>query len=220
MRGWADFRDGRAAGTPILEDGMQYVPVGSTVSPADSKDIEGRQLTDVEVCSAFHIPPELVGARQGTFSNISAFRSMLFGPTLGPQFTQFEEAFNSEVVPALDGSPGIYAELDREAAMRSAGVEALCRARAEDALAIAQSTAPVDTGDYRGGLAIEKVPHRYRDTYEVVGHDRKTLLVESRTGNLARALKAVRKTWCRQSSRGSPRPPRPSYRTPRRSSTR
>jgi len=78
--------------------------------------------------------------------------------------------------------------------MRSAGVEALCRARAEDALAIAQSTAPVDTGDYRGGLAIEKVPHRYRDTYEVVGHDRKTLLVESRTGNLARALKAVRKT--------------------------
>jgi len=78
--------------------------------------------------------------------------------------------------------------------MRSAGVGALCRVKTENALAIAQSTAPVDTGAYRDGLAIEKVPHRYRDTYEVVGHDRKTLLVESKTGNLARALKAVRKT--------------------------
>ena len=77
--------------------------------------------------------------------------------------------------------------------MRSAGVEALCKGKTEDALAIAKSTAPVDTGAYRDGLGIEKVPHKYRDTYEVVGHDWKTLLVESKTGNLARALKAVKK---------------------------
>lgn len=123
IRGWADFRDGKAAGTPILEDGMEYESLSSTVTPADSKDIEGRQLTDVEVCSAFHIPPELVGARQGTFSNISAFRSMLYGPTLGPMFSQFEEAFNTEIVPALDMNPGIYAELDRESAMNGSFLE-------------------------------------------------------------------------------------------------
>jgi phage portal protein BeeE len=123
MRVWREFREGRAAGTPILEDGMDYESIGSTVSPADAKDIEGRQLTDVEVCSSFHIPPELVGARQGTFSNIDAFRSMLFGPTLGPQLTQFEEAFNAEIVGALDGTAGIYAELDREAAMNGSFAE-------------------------------------------------------------------------------------------------
>jgi hypothetical protein len=78
--------------------------------------------------------------------------------------------------------------------LRSAGIEALCRSKAEDALAIARSTAPVDTGAYRDGLEIEKVSHRYRDTYEVVGHDKKTLIIESKTGNLARALKAVKKT--------------------------
>jgi hypothetical protein len=77
--------------------------------------------------------------------------------------------------------------------LRSAGVEALCQGKAEDALAIARSTAPVDTGAYRDGLEIEKVPHKYRDTYEVVGHDKKTLIIESKTGNLARALKAVKK---------------------------
>lgn len=92
---------------------------------------------------------------------------------------------------------GSYVTFDEEffaTIMRSAGIEALCRTKTENALAIAQSTAPVDTGAYRDGLAIEKVPHKYRDTYEVVGHDKKTLLVESKTGNLARALKAVRKT--------------------------
>jgi len=123
VRSWREFREGRAAGTPILEDGMDYEPLSSTVSPADAKDIEGRQLTDVEVCSAFHIPPELVGARQGTFSNIDAFRSMLFGPTLGPLLTQFEESFNSEIVGAIDSTPGIYAELDRESAMNGSFAE-------------------------------------------------------------------------------------------------
>jgi len=123
LRAWKEFREGKAAGTPILEDGMEYEQIGSTVSPADAKDIEGRQLTDIEVCSSFHIPPELVGARQGTFSNIDAFRSMLFGPTLGPQLTQFEEAMNAEIVPSLDSTDGIYAELDREAAMNGSFAE-------------------------------------------------------------------------------------------------
>jgi len=80
------------------------------------------------------------------------------------------------------------------AILRSAGIEALCQAKAENALAIAKSTAPVRTGAYRDGLAIEKAPRHYRDAWLVVGHDWKTLLVESKTGNLLRALKAVKKT--------------------------
>lgn len=80
-----------------------------------------------------------------------------------------------------------------DAIMRASRVEAMCKGAAEDALAIARSTAPVDTGAYRDELEIEKVPHRYRDTFEVVGHDKKTLLIEAKTGNLARALKAVKK---------------------------
>lgn len=76
--------------------------------------------------------------------------------------------------------------------LRSAQVESLCRSKAEQALAVARSSAPVDTGAYRDGLAVEVVEHAHRRSFCVVGHDPKTLLVEAKTGNLARALRAVR----------------------------
>lgn len=74
--------------------------------------------------------------------------------------------------------------------MNSAGVKAMTRRAAEKTLAYAQSHAPVDTGAYRDGLQIEEVKHAHRTTCMVVGHDKKTLLVESQTGNLRKALKA------------------------------
>lgn len=79
-----------------------------------------------------------------------------------------------------------------EDVLRSSGVESLCRAKAAAALAVAKSTAPVDTGAYRGGLALGTANHAKRRSFLVVGRDPKTLLIESKTGNLARALKAVR----------------------------
>lgn len=76
--------------------------------------------------------------------------------------------------------------------LNSAGVRALTRGAAEKALGVARANATVDTGAYRNGLTVEQVQRAYRVTYMVVGHDPKTMLVESRTGNLARAVKAVK----------------------------
>lgn len=75
--------------------------------------------------------------------------------------------------------------------MRSAGVQSLQKQVADRVLARAKATAPYNTGDYRDGLRIRKAERRYRTAYLVEGTDRKTLLVEAKTGNLARALKAV-----------------------------
>lgn len=118
---WDAYSSTEAGGTPLLEDGVQFVPVKSD-SPVDSKDLEGRQLTDAEVASFYHIPPELVGARKGTFSNIAAFRQMLFGPTLGPTLARIESAFNLKIVPAL-APEGAYAEFNREAALAGSFAE-------------------------------------------------------------------------------------------------
>mgnify|MGYP006863341520 FL=1 len=74
--------------------------------------------------------------------------------------------------------------------MNSAGVKAMTRRAAEKTLEYAKSHAPVDTGAYRDGLQIEEVKHARRTTCMVVGTDPKTLLVESKTGNLRKALKA------------------------------
>ena len=80
-----------------------------------------------------------------------------------------------------------------DAIMHSAGVESLCRQKAEAVLQQAKATAPVDTGDYRDGIEIKLVHHAHRTTYQVVGTDAKTMLVESKRGTLARALKKAGK---------------------------
>lgn len=74
----------------------------------------------------------------------------------------------------------------------SAGVRALTRGAAEKALGVAKANAPVDTGAYRDGLQVEAVQRAHRTTFMVVGHDPKTMLVESKTGNLRKALKAAK----------------------------
>jgi phage portal protein BeeE len=123
LNSWRSWRDApKAGGTPLLEDGMSYEPLEG-IKPIDAKDIEGRQLTDAEVASAFHIPPELVGAREGNFSNIAAFRQMLFGPTLGPLFTEIQQAVNNGLVPTLDRTADLYVEMDRDAAINGSFME-------------------------------------------------------------------------------------------------
>ncbi|WNM27545.1 phage portal protein [Demequina capsici] len=124
LESWRAWRTNPGAGTPILEDGMEYESIDSSITPKNAQDIEGRRLTDIEVASAFYIPPELVGAREGTFSNIDAFRQMLFGPTLGPLFVQMQQAFNNGgIVESLDVTPNLYVEPNREAAMEGSFIE-------------------------------------------------------------------------------------------------
>lgn len=122
LQSWRQWRDSvNAGGTPILEDGMKYDQLDPVNK--DLKDIEGRQLTDAEVCSSFHIAPELVGARAGNFSNIGAFRQMLHGPTLGPLYTELIQAVNIGIVPHLDATADLYVEMDREAAINGSFLE-------------------------------------------------------------------------------------------------
>ena len=79
-----------------------------------------------------------------------------------------------------------------ETVLRGPKVEALVDAAAGQILATAKATAPVDTGEYRDGLHIEHHDSRFRRTTRVVGSDDKTMLLESKGGYLARALKAAK----------------------------
>lgn len=94
-------------------------------------------------------------------------------PAAGQTTIDFNEAFFDEI-------------------LNSAGVRAMTRGAAEKALAEAKRNAPVDTGAYRDGLGVQAVQHAHRTTYVVVGNDAKTMLVESQTGNLRKALRAAK----------------------------
>ncbi|WOH20129.1 HK97 gp10 family phage protein [Paenarthrobacter sp. GOM3] len=77
---------------------------------------------------------------------------------------------------------------------KSAGVTQICKEVAEKVLATAQASAPVDEGAYRDGLHVEVKAVEKRNVALVVGSDPKTMLIESKTGNLARALNRVKKS--------------------------
>lgn len=74
---------------------------------------------------------------------------------------------------------------------RSPEVTALCVSKAEQVAGIARSTAPVDTEAYRNNISVSVQPRSDRNAAVVTASDWKSLLIESTTGNLARALKAV-----------------------------
>lgn len=74
----------------------------------------------------------------------------------------------------------------------SAGVEAVVTAAAERVAAKARATAPVDTGAYRDGIVVKKKRQK-RIVAVVTATDEKSMIVESKTGNLARALRSEAK---------------------------
>lgn len=74
----------------------------------------------------------------------------------------------------------------------SPAVTGLLLTKAGAVAARARSTAPVNTGDYKRRIVVRIRRSRYRNVAIVEGMDWKTLLIESKTGNLARALKAAK----------------------------
>lgn len=118
LTGLRGFKQGgtRAGSMLLLEDGMTYKPVAG-ITPKDIADVESRKLTDIEVASAYHIAPEMVGAREGTFANLNAFRTMLWSVNLGPYITALEQVVG-RLVDMLEPDAGLYVEAHVQAKMR------------------------------------------------------------------------------------------------------
>lgn len=77
---------------------------------------------------------------------------------------------------------------------RSPEVTQLCVDVAQKIAATARATAPRGTGDYADSIGVEVVSRHRRNAALVIATDPKSLLVESKTGNLARALNQVKKS--------------------------
>lgn len=118
LTGLRGFKQGgtRAGSMLLLEDGMTYKGV-TGINPKDVADVESRKLTDVEVASAYHIAPELVGAREGTFANLNAFRTMLWSVNLGPHIAALEQVIG-RLVDMLEPGRDLYVEANVQAKLR------------------------------------------------------------------------------------------------------
>ena len=97
----------RAGGTPILEDGMTLRKID--FSAQEQQYVDSVKLSLQTVASAFHVEPAMVGMGDGaTYSNMRAFRKMLYTETLGPLLAQVEARINGMLIPMLNMDPNEY----------------------------------------------------------------------------------------------------------------
>ncbi|MGV8852832.1 MAG: HK97 gp10 family phage protein [Rhodoglobus sp.] len=84
--------------------------------------------------------------------------------------------FNNNFIPTLANSPE---------------VENLVRNKADEVATTARTTAPVETGDYRDSIRVTIEHTPFRVLAKVVAESKHSMLVESKHGTLARALRTI-----------------------------
>lgn len=100
-----------AGGTPILEDGMEFVPAAQTAEQLQY--VETRILTREEVATAYFIPPPMVGLLEhASFSNIETQHQMLYQDTLGPWLTEIEQEIVLQLVRDIPDTNRVYVEFN------------------------------------------------------------------------------------------------------------
>jgi HK97 family phage portal protein len=106
-----------AGGTPILEDGMEFVPASMT--PKDLQYIESRKLTREETAAAYFIPPPMLGLLEhATFSNIVEQHQMLYQDCLGPSIVMVQDEIRLQLIPDFDKSGELYLEFNLQEKLR------------------------------------------------------------------------------------------------------
>jgi len=118
--GWRSQYTGggpEAGGTPLLEDGMKFVPAAQ--SARDLQYIESRKLTREEVASAYFIPPPMIGLLDhATFSNVKEQHKHLYQDTLGPWLQRISQSLELQLLADFDGTANVYLEFNLEEKLR------------------------------------------------------------------------------------------------------
>lgn len=118
--GWRNQYSGDGAlvgGTPILEDGMDFV--SASVTPEQAQYLEARKLTREEVAAAYFVPPPMVGILDNaTYSNITEQHRMLYQDTLGPWLQQLQQEIDLQLLSDFDDVDQVYTEFNLSEKLR------------------------------------------------------------------------------------------------------
>lgn len=94
----------QGGGTPLLEDGMTFVPAAQNAK--ELQYIESRKLTDEEVARSYFIPPPMIGILDhATFSNIEEQHQMLYQDTLGPWLSMIQDEIELQLLTDFEPAP-------------------------------------------------------------------------------------------------------------------
>lgn len=106
-----------AGGTPILEDGMEWL--SAAMKPVEAQYLEVRKLSREEVAAAYHVPLPMVGILEhATYSNIREQHKQLYQDCLGPWLQMIQQDFTLQVVPDLADTSRVYVEFNLHEKLR------------------------------------------------------------------------------------------------------
>lgn len=100
LRGsWASRYSGadNAGKTPVLENGMEFVPL--SLKPADAMFLETAKLSRQDVCAIFRVPPHMIGDLERSTNNNIEHQSLEFvRNTLLPYLKMWEHELNRKLL--------------------------------------------------------------------------------------------------------------------------
>lgn len=93
-----EYQGSRNAGRPmLLEGGLEWKQI--SLSPKDMEFLKSHEVSAIDICEAFGVPPEMLGLGQKTYSNYSEARMSFYEDTVLPIMDLLETDLNMWLCP-------------------------------------------------------------------------------------------------------------------------
>lgn len=122
----ADFEAGYSGAassgkTVVLEEGMAYKPIASTMR--DAQYLESFTLSREVVATAYGIPVGLLGLGNPNYASLSEQHRQLYADCLAPWLIRIQEGLEQQLLPEFDVSEDTYLEFNLSAKLAGSFVE-------------------------------------------------------------------------------------------------
>lgn len=109
-----DSRSGASsAGRPwVLEGNLEWKQI--SLSPKDMEFINNKNVTAIDICQAFGVPPEMIGLGQKTFNNYKEARKSFYQETVLPIMDAIQSEFNAWLIPMFDKNKTLMLKYDKD----------------------------------------------------------------------------------------------------------
>jgi HK97 family phage portal protein len=107
----AEYSGAKNAGRPMLiEGGLEWRQ--TSMSPKDMEFLKAKEVTAIDICQAFGVPPEMLGLGQKTYSNYTEARMSFYEDTVLPLMDLVQTELNNWLVPMF--GENIYLCYDKD----------------------------------------------------------------------------------------------------------
>lgn len=145
-----EYTGAKNAGRPmLLEGGLEWKQI--SMSPKDMEFLKNKEVTAIDICRVFGVPPEMLGLGQKTYANYPEARMSFYEDTILPLMDRIESALNSWLCPMFDKQKSLKLCYDRD------DIEALAPKRAAKFTAL-QNANWIKVNEKRVATGFEEVP--------------------------------------------------------------